>query len=85
MQSFHGILVCRREPVLRREAVLDRDDDRLCVGGKPRAEVVGEAGIGVEENEAPAVVIYDNGELLGVERIRKGEFGEVDSDEGIVS
>ena len=84
MQRLHGVLVRRRQAVLRCEAVIDRNDDGLGGVGKCDAEVVEVSGGGAVEDETAAVVEHYEGKLLGVRGIIIECFaGKVDPRPGV--
>ena len=65
MQRFDGIFVRRGESVFRCEAVLHGNDDGVGVVCEVYACVVEEVRGGAEEDEAAAVEVNDEREVVG--------------------
>ena len=55
LERRHTVLVCRREGVFGREAVVDLDDHRWSTGGDARGLVL----VGVEAAENPSSAVYE--------------------------
>lgn len=63
LDRVYGVVVRRRETVLRRKAVVDGDDDGWKTRGQGNAGVVEDGGGRVVEDESAAVEVDDNGEF----------------------
>jgi len=67
-QRFHAVVVGRRKPVLRREAVVDGGDDGLSGIGHLDAEIMEHGGSRTEQHESASVKEKNERKLVGVGR-----------------